>query len=92
MKAAAISTILGLTLISGALLAETIGLDGRDGRAAAERFDAYDADGDGRVSRDEAGRMSAGLHTHFAKFDRDADGTLSRAEFRRHAAPDAADG
>lgn len=92
MKTAAISTTLGLALISGALLAETVGLaDGTDG-AAATGFDAYDANGDSLVSRGEARRASAGLHARFERLDRDDDDDLTRREFRRHAAPDAADG
>jgi Ca2+-binding EF-hand superfamily protein len=92
MRAASISMILGLTLMSGALLAETAGLSDARRTTVQAEFRAHDADGDGRITRAEARHRNAGLHTHFSKFDRDADGALSLEEFRRHAAPAAAGG
>lgn len=85
MKVASISTFLGLMLIVAALLAEAAGLAAGAAASAAEQFRAHDRDGDGRISRAEAERVNAGLHTHFSKFDRDADGALTPEEFRRHA-------
>ena len=89
MKAASVSMILGLTLISGALLAQTVGLAGGQQAEVEAEFRAHDVDGDGAISRSEAKSTNAGLHTHFSKFDRDADGTLTLEEFRLHAAPGA---
>lgn len=83
MKPAAISIIVGLVLISGALLAATTGAGG-DASARA-RFQALDADGDARITPREAEAI-AGLATHFSKFDRDGDGALTWSEYRRHAA------
>lgn len=83
MRTAAVTTILGLILISGALLAATT----RDKREpqdpAAVGFERLDRDGDGRISPREA-EVNAGLATHFRKFDRDGDGTLDREEFLEH--------
>lgn len=80
MRPAAISIVLGLVLISGAMLAATTGAD----EGPRERFEALDADGDTRVTQPEAEAI-AGLARHFSKFDRDDDGALTWAEFRRHA-------
>lgn len=82
MKPAAISIVLGLVLISGALLAATADPGGE--AEPRVRFEALDADGDARITPREAEAV-AGLARHFAKFDRDHDGTLTWAEFRRHA-------
>lgn len=82
MKPASISIVLGLALISGALLAATTGA-GTDADPRT-RFEALDADGDARITPPEAEAI-AGLARHFTKFDRDHDGALTWAEFRRHA-------
>lgn len=83
MKPAGISIIVGLVLISGALLAATSG-SGEDASARA-RFEVLDVDGDARITPREA-RAIAGLATHFSKFDRNDDGTLTWSEYRRYAA------
>lgn len=80
MRPAAISIVLGLVLISGAMLAAITGA----GAGPRERFEALDTDGDTRVTQPEAEAI-AGLARHFSKFDRDDDGALTWAEFRRHA-------
>ncbi|MDB5943730.1 MAG: calcium-binding protein [Ramlibacter sp.] len=46
----------------------------------ADFFRKADADGDGRISRQEASR-SKGLASNFDNADTDRDGVLSRAEF-----------
>ncbi|MDX1610522.1 MAG: EF-hand domain-containing protein [Halofilum sp. (in: g-proteobacteria)] len=91
MKGASISTILGLLLLSVAILAASTGFAGGQRDEVRDRFEVLDADGDGRVTPAEARRTNAGLATHFDKFDRDGDGTLSLGEFRRHAQPDRAE-
>jgi hypothetical protein len=84
MKAAPVTTILGLILLSGALLAaaSTRDADSAGSRAKAE-FERLDRDGDDRISRREA-ESNPGLAVHFAKFDADSDGTLLWHEFLRH--------
>lgn len=82
MKPAAISIVLGLVLISGALLAVTAGT-GEDANPRA-RFEALDADDNARITPPEAEAI-AGLARHFGKFDRDDDGALTWSEYRRHA-------
>lgn len=84
MKAASVTTTLGLILISGALLAATATPTGDlESRAKAE-FERLDRNGDDRISHREA-QPNPGLATHFAKFDRDSDDTLVWSEFLRHA-------
>ena len=92
MKGASISTVLGLALLSVAVLAASAGLSGGPRDEARDRFAVIDRDGDGFISPLEARKASAGLATHFDKFDRDRDGALSWTEYRRHAQPDRADG
>lgn len=92
MKGASISTLLGLVLLSVAILAATAGLAGGKRDEVRDAFTAIDRDADGFISPAEARRVSAGLATHFDKFDRDRDGALSLTEYRRHAQPDRADG
>lgn len=82
MKPASISIVLGLVLISGALLAATAGTGGE--KSPRARFEALDVDGNARITPPEAEAI-AGLARHFGKFDRDDDGTLTWSEFRRHA-------
>jgi len=58
----------------------------------AQRFDALDKDGDGRLSADERpqrgdghgtrhGRHGGGMHDGMQRMDKDGDGRISRAEF-----------
>ena len=91
MKTAAVTSILGLALISGALLAAATSRTGEPNDAAGVEFERLDRDGDGRISPREA-EVNAGLSTHFRKFDRDGDGTLDREEFRSHVQPGSAGG
>lgn len=86
MKTASVTTILGLILISGALLAATTTPTGHGDSRSRVAFERLDRDRDQRISREEA-EANAGLATHFAKFDRDSDDTLSYTEFLRHDRP-----
>lgn len=83
MKAARITTTLGLILLSGALLAATATSTGDLESRAKVEFEHLDDNGDDRLSRGEAA-SNPGLATHFAKFDRDSDDTLVWSEFLRH--------
>ncbi|MDZ7787325.1 MAG: hypothetical protein U5K73_04080 [Halofilum sp. (in: g-proteobacteria)] len=83
MKAARVTTTLGLILLSGALLAATATPTGDPEKRAKAEFERLDRDGDDRISRREA-QSNPGLATHFAKFDRDSDDTLVWSEFLRH--------
>jgi Ca2+-binding EF-hand superfamily protein len=51
-----------------------------------ERAEAWwkkvDADGDGKISRDEAAANAPHLAKHFDKIDTDHDGTISREELK----------
>lgn len=89
MKAASVCTASGLTLISGALVAATMGLTGGAMSFLQARFDAIDTDGSREITRSEA-RVSAGLVRHFAQLDRNGDGIVSWAEFRRRGVPEIA--
>ena len=86
MKAASVCTVLGLTLISGALLAATTGVTGAIPGRIEARFNALDADGNGQIAPEEA-KVSAGLSRHFASLDRDGNGILSWPEFRGRKMP-----
>lgn len=87
MKAASVCTILGMTLISGALLAATTGVgDSMPSRIEA-RFESLDSDSNGRIAPRELA-ADAGLAQHFDELDRDGNGVLSWREFRGHAMPD----
>lgn len=83
MKAAPVTTTLGLILLSGALLAATATPTGDPESRTKAEFERLDRNGDDRISRREA-QANPGLATHFAKFDRDSDGTLRWYEFLRH--------
>ncbi|MEF8834075.1 MAG: hypothetical protein V5A42_04355 [Halofilum sp. (in: g-proteobacteria)] len=83
MKAASITTTLGLILISGALLTAMAKPSGDVRIRAKAEFERLDRDGDDRISRREA-QSNPGLATHFTKFDRDFDDTLTWDEFIRH--------
>lgn len=87
MKAASVCTVLGLTLISGALLAATTGMTSDRPSRLEARFETLDGDGDGRVVRSELDADS-GLRQHFSALDHDGDGVLSWPEFRGHGIPD----
>ncbi len=83
MKAARITTTLGLILLSGALLAATATPTGDLERRAKAEFERLDGNDDDRISRREA-ESHPGLAAHFAKFDRDSDDTLVWSEFLLH--------
>ncbi len=83
MKAASVTTTLGLILISGALLAATATPTGDTESRAKAEFERLDRNGDDQISRREA-ESNPGLAAHFAKFDRDSDDTLAWSEFLRH--------
>lgn len=92
MQGASITTVLGLALLAVAILAASTGATGDGLDEVSHEFAAIDANGDGRVTPDEARVASAGLATHFSKFDRDKDGALTLSEYRRHARPDPVNG
>jgi len=81
MKPASISIVLGLALISGALLAATTN---QTNQRARDEFHGLDANGDAQISATEA-KSFAGLAKNFSVFDRDNDGELSWKEFLQHA-------
>lgn len=83
MKAARITTTLGLILLSGALLAATATPTGDPAKRAKAEFERLDENGDDGISRREA-ESNPGLAAHFAKFDRDSDDILVFEEFLRH--------
>ena len=85
MKTASMTMLAGFALIAGALWAAWAGVGVEPGAEA--RFQAFDRNGDGVVSKTEADAASAGLHTHFDKFDRNNDGVLSVGEFRGQTEP-----
>lgn len=87
MKAASVCTVLGLALISGALLAATTGMTSEMPSRLEARFETLDGDGDGRVARSELD-AAAGLRRHFGALDHDGDGALSWSEFRDRGMPD----
>jgi Ca2+-binding EF-hand superfamily protein len=87
MKAASVCTVLGLTLISGALLAATTGMTNEMPSRLEARFEALDDDGDGRVARSELD-ADAALRQHFGALDGNGDGVLSWPEFRGQGMPD----
>lgn len=57
---------------------------GKRGRGSLGRFEAWDADGDGAVTRSEVDRE---LSRRFAVRDRDQDGTLERGELYGRSSP-----
>jgi hypothetical protein len=84
-----------LCATSGALRAQTIipkldaaGHKGDMARAekqrAADRFDGYDANKDGKLSAEEVAGKSAYLTDNFGKLDADKDGLLSWEEYLGH--------
>jgi hypothetical protein len=59
-----------------------------DRARAARRFEMADRDGDGRLTRTEAGHPETGLPVvarEFTAIDADGDGLLSKAELLRYA-------
>lgn len=87
--------LLALFVAPGALRAQTMipKLDepGRKGdlaraekQRAAERFDAFDANKDGKLSREEVAGRSGYLADNFDKLDADKDGFLGWEEFLGH--------
>jgi len=51
---------------------------------AAERFDGFDTNKDGKLAREEIAKKSAYLAENFDKLDGDKDGLLSWEEFLGH--------
>lgn len=87
--------IMALFCASGLLQAQTIvpKLDdpGRKGdiaraqkKGAADRFDGFDKNKDGKLSREEVANNSSYLTENFDKLDADKDGFLSWEEFVGH--------
>lgn len=87
--------LLALCVAPGALQAQTmipkLDAPGRKGdlaraekQRAAERFDAFDANKDGKLSREEVANRSSYLTENFDKLDADKDGFLSWEEFLGH--------
>ena len=86
MRAATVTTILGLILISGALLAATATSTGDASDSAKGEFDRLDRNRDERIDRAEA-RTDARIAKQFAELDGDADGMLKWREFLRREEP-----
>jgi len=80
MRAATVTTLLGLGLMGGALFAAiaTSGGDTRD--PAQSRFERLGRDGDAAIARHEAA-ADARVATRFADADRDGDGKLQWREY-----------
>lgn len=87
--------LLALCGAPGALQARTVipeldepGRKGDVARAekqrAVARFDAFDADKDGKLSREEVAKHSRYLTDNFDKLDADKDGFLNWEEFLGH--------
>lgn len=87
--------LLALLVAPGALQAKTVipeldepGRKGDVARAekqrAVARFDAFDANKDGKLSREEVTGRSSYLTENFDKLDADKDGFLSWEEFLGH--------
>jgi EF hand len=87
--------LMALCAVPGALQAQTMipKLDdpGRKGdlaraekQRAAERFDSFDQNKDGKLAREEVASKSAYLTENFVKLDADKDGVLSWEEFLGH--------
>lgn len=53
-------------------------------KKAVARFDAMDANKDGKLSREEVAQRSNYLSSNFDKLDKDKDGFLSWEEFLGH--------
>ena len=72
-----------LTAVTASLTACAANGGSRADRIAAkmnERFDSADADRDGSISRDEAGKGMPRIAQHFDDVDANHDGKLSRDE------------
>lgn len=87
--------VLALCVAPGVLQAQTMipkldtpGHKGDLARAqkqrAAERFDGFDTNKDGKLAREEIANKSAYLAENFDKLDADKDGFLSWEEFLGH--------
>ena len=74
-----IFALIAVLLASAVLAAETA--SGADSRLAAQ-FRNADADGDGKLSRAEAGRAAPGWAARFDAIDADRDGKISPEEIR----------
>ena len=87
MRAATVTTILGLVLISGALLAATATSTGGNAADSARgEFDRLDRNRDERIDRAEV-RGNAEIAKQFAELDGDSDGMLEWREFLRREDP-----
>ncbi|RZI44270.1 hypothetical protein EGT07_02265 [Herbaspirillum sp. HC18] len=53
-------------------------------KQAQERFDAADADKDGKISPEEAAKSLPYVAEHFSKYDKDKDGFISWEEYVGH--------
>jgi hypothetical protein len=67
---------------AGAIVAQGMGERMMRGGGAMMDFDAFDADGDGRVTAEE---LEAHGAARFAEIDADGDGRVTREEFMAHA-------
>jgi Ca2+-binding EF-hand superfamily protein len=90
MRAATVTTLLGVGLMAGALLAAIATSSGETREADRSRFERLDRDGDAAIARHEAA-ADAQVATRFADADQDGDGKLDWSEYRRteeHAVSD----
>lgn len=77
-------------LVCGALIGGTAGLaSAQRGAGGGSPFDRADANGDGKVTRDE---YVAAREAQFGRMDRNQDGVVSKADFPRAASRPAAEG
>jgi Ca2+-binding EF-hand superfamily protein len=78
-----------LALLCSAALLSTAALaddDTQRTKASSDSFAALDADGDGKVSKDEAAGHEDIVNS-FDRLDRDRDGFVTKREFRRNTMP-----
>ena len=87
--------VLALALLAGAAYAQTtvptLDQSGRKGdmarlaqQKAKEKFDAADADKDGKLSKEEMKATLPYMYERFEKYDKDHDGFLSWEEYVGH--------
>lgn len=78
-----------LVLLCSAALLSTAALAAEDTQPSNTKTDSFaslDADGDGKVSKDEAAGHEEIVNA-FDKLDRDRDGFVTKREFRRNTMP-----